>query len=49
MSIQKKGEVKISKKGKEFAMIYEVPGNLTKDEMIAYAKKQHKERARKRP
>ena len=49
MPHQEKGEVRICRKGKEYGFIYEVPCDLTKEEKITYAKKQHKERARKRP
>ena len=49
MSDQKKGKVRICRKGGEYGFIYEVPSDLTEEEKIAYAKKQHKDRARKRP
>jgi len=49
MSNQKKCEVRVEKKGSEFAHTYEVPSDLTDNQKKAYAKKLHKERSKKRP
>lgn len=49
MANQKKGSVRVEKKGEEYGTTYEVPGDLTDKQKIVYAKKLHKERSKKRP
>lgn len=49
MANQKKGTVRICKKGGQYPFYYEVPGDLTDKQKIAYAKTQHKDRSKKRP
>ena len=49
MANQKKGSVRVEKKGDKYGTTYEVPGDLTDKEKIAYAKKILKSRSKKRP
>ena len=49
MANQKKGSVRVEKKGSQFAHTYEVPADLTDNQKKDYAKKLHKERSKKRP